>query len=165
MSMMDTYGGYQRPMGYSSGGYGQRNNNPWRDAQKANERRYKDIMRLLKQRRSNAMGQIGKMGKAGMDEINRNFTDLGSSAMQDLTSRGLSGSTVSSTVQSGITRDKGSAIGQLQERLAGLRAQYESDLTGDLAMFMERRDDPYPAAYVGYDDGMGRGRRRGSRFM
>jgi len=117
---------------------------PWDDARRANERRRNKIERLLKRRERNVMGTISGMGKAGVEEINNEFTGLATGATQDLASRGLSGTTIAPTVQSSISRDKGAALGQLRERLAGLRAGYMNDMMGDRASFLERIEEEYP---------------------
>lgn len=151
-------GGFTQPGG-NRGMYGQqgrrggsgsrRRRDPWDEAREANERRRDDIKRMLKKRRREVMGKISGMGKAGMADIDREFTGLSTKATQDLASRGLSGTTVAPTVQASVAREKGAAIGSLRERLAGLRAGYLSDLMGDEASFMERIEDEYPD-YSGY---------------
>ncbi len=140
MSAFGNYDRYGNQSGPNTRSRAMTRRDPWDDARRANERRRNKIERLLKRRERNVSG----MGKAGVEEINNEFTGLATGATQDLASRGLSGTTIAPTVQSSISRDKGAALGQLRERLAGLRAGYMNDMMGDRASFLERIEEEYP---------------------
>lgn len=86
----------------------------------------------LQDRLSRNLATIQQIGNQERRDINTQFNNTQSAAAQDLTSRGLSGTTVRPTVQAGIERNRADALGGLNERIAGLRTGVDSALSGDL---------------------------------
>jgi hypothetical protein len=91
-------------------------------ANAANEQRYQDIL-----------GLYSNLGKTGTAQIQENEAQQQAKATQDLTSRGLGNSTVTSSVSRGIANDAQFAQQALQEQIAGQKAGV-----------MERRTDQGP---------------------
>jgi hypothetical protein len=91
-------------------------------ANEANEKRYQDIL-----------GLYGNLGQAGMTRIGQAEQQGQAKATQDLTSRGLGNTTVTSAVSRGIASDAELARQSLQEGVAQQKAGV-----------MERRTDQGP---------------------
>jgi hypothetical protein len=88
------------------------------------------------------------MGESERAGIERRWDVAASRAHSDLVSRGLAGTTVAPTMAMGIERERGAALGGLEERLARMRLGYDTAITQARLGAMERRED------VGPDYGM-----------
>jgi hypothetical protein len=91
-------------------------------ANKANESRYQDIL-----------GLYGNLGQAGLARIGQQETQAQAKGTQDLISRGLGNTTITSAISRGIASDAELARQQLQESVAMQKAGV-----------MERRTDQGP---------------------
>ena len=102
-------------------------------ANEANERRYQEMLRRMQEREANAENY----GNAQIAGIRKDFENKGTQAAQQMTSRGLSGTTIAPTVQAGIARQGAQAGAQVAENVS----RYKNDLIGDTVGVMERRED------------------------
>ncbi len=75
------------------------------------------INRGFRDRGTRAMGIISGTGEQERRNINEDFQSFENRAAQDTTSRGLSGTTVQSGVRRGVQRERGRALGNLEERI------------------------------------------------
>lgn len=115
-----------------------------RKVRRENERRLQRVMNMWGESRDRSMRAIEGYGSSGRGEIDRRFTNIGTKAGQDLVSRGLSASTVAPTVQASIGREKSSALGALDDRLARMRMDVDRDYTGQMTGVLERVENEYP---------------------
>lgn len=113
-----------------------------------------------------AMGLLNGMGQGEAVRINRAYDDLAARQHQNLTSRGLSASTIAPTVQSAVERDRQDSLMRLGDSLRGSYLNAFLPASGDYLNtaaqtsggnidlltgitqnklgFMERRNDVYP---------------------
>lgn len=176
------------PSGYNGGAIPNDYQRAYEEARAANEQRYQDILTGY-QDRSNAFQdrQAGNTDdvltgyenryQRGMDlltglgtqekrDVDESYRNLGAANQQDMTNRGLTGTTIMPTMRAGIERERQDALSRVNERLqreqlmtdAGLSGDalgaqermYGQGLagymgaTGDTLGFAERRDDTYP---------------------
>ena len=92
-----------------------------------NEQRYQQIL-----------GTFENLGKAGRARIEQQTTQRQAAATQNLTSRGLGGTTITSAVERGIASDAETQRQQLEEGIAVQRAgvmERRTDTGPDLGMF------------------------------
>ncbi len=92
-----------------------------------NEQRYQQIL-----------GTFENLGKAGRARIEQQTTQRQAAATQNLTSRGLGGTTITSAVERGIATDAETQRQQLEEGIAVQRAgvmERRTDTGPDLGMF------------------------------
>lgn len=75
------------------------------------------INRGFRNRGTRAMGIIDRTGEQERKNLNQDFRSFENAAAQDTTSRGLSGTTVQSGVRRGVQRERGRAMGNLEERI------------------------------------------------
>jgi hypothetical protein len=85
------------------------------------------------------LGEIQNYGQSQRDEIGDSFGIARGQADQDLISRGLGNSTVTSSVQRGLTLDEQKANTQLADRLAEMRAGYRTQLSMAGQAYKERQ--------------------------
>lgn len=65
-----------------------------------------------------ATGLVSQLGEAERQDINRRFTEAGTESQMLLAGRGLGGSTISSSIRSGVERERSTALLGLQEQTA-----------------------------------------------
>ncbi len=93
---------------------------------------------LNEQRYQQALGQFEGLGKAGMARIGQQTQQRQAAAVQNLTSRGLGSTTITSAVERGIASDAELQRQQLQESVAVQKAgviERRTDTGPDLGMF------------------------------
>lgn len=160
----------------------------YNEAKLANEQRYNDILSQYMQRQENMTGiQSGQtddvlngyenryqrgmnnlqgLGDQEKRDTSQRYTNLAAQNQQDLTSRGLTGTTILPTMRQGVAREESDALSRVNERLQRERLGYDASLSGDALSaqermygrqnegylgtsgdtlgFMERRSDTYP---------------------
>ena len=113
-------------------------------AEQANEGRYQEILQGYGQRRDEGLAALQGAGAQERSDITRTFQNQGTRATQDMVSRGLTGSTIPASVQSGINRRMSDAMGSLNDRLIQQRVGIMGDYDRQRLEFMERKEDRYP---------------------
>ena len=114
------------------------------EARAANEQRYLDILEGYGDMRREATGYLEGLGQRAEQDIRRGWGSQQEAAMQDLTSRGLRGTTVAPTTAMGFQRGMQSDLGQLRESLAQQYLGATMPIDQQRLGFMERREDAYP---------------------
>jgi len=173
----------------------------YNEAKAANEARYQEILAGYRTRYSTAMTHLGEtrtgitaqlasnraevltglegLGEEQLAGIGRRYTRERASVAQGLISSGLHSTTVAPSVQAGVTRREGYAVGEATERHRRERIGYisqlgaqelaalhrlsdaellmQTGLTKEELDFMERREDEYPSEslYVQLMQGLG----------
>ena len=92
-----------------------------------NEQRYQQIL-----------GSFEGLGQAGRARIEEQTTQRQAAATQNLTSRGLGGTTITAAAERGIAREGESAIQELDERVTAQKAgviERRTDAGPDMSMF------------------------------
>lgn len=123
----------------------------YEEARRANEERYRHILggepEALgghSQLYERVMGGVKALGEAERGDIVERGRAEEARTLQDMTSRGLTGTTIAQTMRQGIGRETGRELDRLSERLTRERLGYDVGLTGQRLGFMERREDAYP---------------------
>lgn len=84
-----------------------------------------DINRRFGASLETARGLVSTLGEAERQDINRRFTETGSELQMGLSARGLGGSTISSSIGTGVERERATALLGLQEQTARQRLGVE----------------------------------------
>jgi hypothetical protein len=113
-------------------------------ARAANESRYQDILGQSEAAYTRNMGYLDKYGQQQSADINQRYSDLGASAVQDLTSRGLGNTTVTATTATGIANQASAEQRRLAEDVAQQKLAADTSLTQAKLGVMERKTDAYP---------------------
>lgn len=113
-------------------------------ARQSNESRYNDILELLGISRNKVLGDVEKFGESRRQQINRGFDTSLNNSLADLAQRGLSGTTIRGSLESGNQERRQQALTSLEDSLLGNRIAQERGTLGDITGVMERRTDAYP---------------------
>lgn len=116
-----------------------------RRANRANERRYAQILAIRQAEQARSMEDIGRLGTRGRERIAAGGIAERSRIGQSLTSRGLTGTTIRPSMLGGSFRREREELGGLEESLARLRMQTRRGLTESVAGAIERREDVGPS--------------------
>ena len=92
-----------------------------------------NVNQTLEERLARNMQYLEGAGAQERRDIQGAFSDRQGGLTQDLTSRGLGGSTVLPTASAAIERERADALGGLEERLRGQRIATDASLSGDIA--------------------------------
>lgn len=114
------------------------------ESKAANLQRYADIDKGYSDRFASAMSTMEGLGDQERADISSRYRGLQSSQQQDLTSRGLTGTTILPTMQQGVAQQETAAQGRLGERLRREKLGYQTQLSGEQLAFQERRNDIGP---------------------
>jgi len=114
------------------------------DARQANEQRYLDILQGYGDMRSDAQNYLQGMGQQREADIRSDWYGQEQGAMQDLTSRGLRGTTVAPTVSAQFNRGMQQDVGRLRDSLQQQYLGSTTPMDQSRLNFMERREDTYP---------------------
>jgi hypothetical protein len=114
------------------------------EAKAANLRRYSEIDAGYSARKNEVTGLIDQLGASTRADITRRNAASSSSAAQDMTSRGLTGTTIKPTVQQGYDRDLLTELTRHDNEVAINKGNIISGLDRDQLQFQERRDDVGP---------------------
>lgn len=127
------------------------------ESRQANETRYQQLLQEISEMRARSMGSLNEseasqreklaglrtrsmenlegLGESERVKTARRFQNLGTAGMQDLVSRGLSGSTLTHNLRSGLARDESEANMSLSDMLRRERLGVDERLSGqELAM-------------------------------
>ena len=113
-------------------------------ANRANERRYRDINAEYDALQGRVQGYIGDLGAQQGADIDRQYRNLGSDTYQRLVGRGLGNSTITGTMAMGVERERQQAYNRLNDQLMRERAQADMQATLPQLQFMENREDVQP---------------------
>jgi len=109
-----------------------------------NEKRFQATLGMYRDLYGRSMSGLDRRSNQGAADINAAFANEGARTMQDLTSRGLSGSTVLPSMRAGLTQRRIAAINRLRDSVLDRRINLDSALTGNIARTMASRVDSYP---------------------
>lgn len=122
--------------------------NSWQSAydaaRAANEARYNEINQGYQDRYNRGNALISQLGGQQRADTNQRYDQIGASNQQDLTARGLAGTTVLLTMRQGNERERSDALNRVNQNLIAQRVGTDAALSGDKLQFMERRTDSYP---------------------
>lgn len=114
------------------------------EARQANVGRYEGILGQYGALHTRAMGLLENLGDQERSDIRQRYAGREATGMQDLVSRGLSGTTLLPNLRMGVERDQSAELRRLGEGLRRERLGYDVGLTQSKLGFMERRTDAYP---------------------
>lgn len=80
--------------------------------------------------RTRGLGYLDSVSDQQRQDIEQQFTESEAEQLADLSSRGLSGTTIGSNVRSGIARDQSAEVRRLEDDLAQQRLAYDTEITG-----------------------------------
>jgi hypothetical protein len=109
------------------------------EAQRANA-----ILGGYQQRYSTGMETLAGLSNQEQIDLQRQYANLQSRGLQDLTSRGLTGTTLTPLMAQGYQRQYGQASNRLNDTLTREKMDYQTRLSGDVLNFMERPTQNYP---------------------
>jgi hypothetical protein len=133
------------------------------EAKSANETRYADILAGYQDRYNRNMADIKTVGAQAESDTRKNYFDAMARNQQNLAARGMSGGTMGAVLDAGNTREMNADLNRLRDQLTQQRVGLDTQLSGDLLGFKERRTDSYPdlgqlaALMQGYGQGTGGG--------
>ena len=113
-------------------------------ARMENLQRYQDILGGYAERYRRGVRGMEKDGDYERQDIKAAHKRYAGQLRQNLTNRGLTGSTIAPVMQRGAIRDMNRDVGSLNDRLRQQRRSLDANLSGDMLSFMERRTDSYP---------------------
>ena len=116
-------------------------------ANRANERRYGQIMQGYDALRDRTASNLQGLGAQESMDIDRSYHNLGSDAYNRLVNRGFANSSLLATMGMGINRERLASRGRLNDRLAQQRIGADMAITQGKLGAIERRNDigPDPA--------------------
>lgn len=119
-------------------------------ANQANEQRYQQILSGYEGLRGRTMSDLQGLGRQERADIDRVYRGLGSDVYQRLVNRGFANSSLLGTMRQGVERERTSAYGRLNDRLAQQRIGADLAISQGQFGVMERRNDvgPDPALLV-----------------
>ncbi len=100
----------------------------WENALSSQRANQSDIVKGYSSLYNNVLGGLENVGKSEQQRITDEYEANKGAATQNLTSRGLGNTTVTSAVQRGVDSNKDKAQLALADKLAQLKAGYQSDL-------------------------------------
>lgn len=95
------------------------------------DRRLAEGTAFANQRYSEGMDILARAGEQERRDINSQYDALAGETMQQLTSRGLGGTTVLPAMRAGVERQRSDAMGRLNDRLTQQRSSVHAGLSGD----------------------------------
>ena len=113
-------------------------------AKTANESRYQDILGQYEGAYNRNMGYLADYAKQESQDISNRYGTLASSAVQDLTGRGLGNTTVTASTATGIAGQESAEQRRLASDVAQQKTALDTGLTQAKLQYMERRTDEYP---------------------
>lgn len=164
MGMGGAYGAGGMAGGMSGGGAGMSAQglygdymNQYNAAKQANESRYAQGMQGYGERYARGMQNLEGLGNQELADVRQRGEEAKAANTQRMTSMGLGGTTVGSTLNTGVDTQTNSDLGRAQERIRQQRLSTDANLSGDTLGFLERRNDTYPdmASYASLMTQMG----------
>lgn len=139
--------GYQMPSGNSPITQSDVNRyfmSSWLAADKANKERWNTAYKGAAQTWANVQNYLQNVGKQERSDIQESYSDAGKAIQQDMTSRGLTGTTVLPTMQTGNVREMNKSLGRLNDRLTEQNLAYQNQMWGNMYNVLQSRNDQYP---------------------
>lgn len=127
--------------GSSLGGMYQRAMNR---ANRANEKRFGQLMQGYDGLYNRVMGQLNSVGKQQAEDITNRYRDAERAGYQRLVNRGFGNSTMLSTLKQGTARETNRDLARLAESLAMAKAQADMNISQNKLGVIERRNDVGP---------------------
>lgn len=126
-------------------------------ANRANERRYGQILTGYDDLHKRVMNDLAGVGKQEASDIDRSYRNMSSDVYNSLVNRGFANSTMRHTMQQGVERERMAARGRLNDRLLSQRANYDTGISTGKMGVIERRNDigPDPALLASMAQQMG----------
>ena len=120
------------------------------EANAANDSRYADILGRLEDRYARNMDRVNNYGNAMRSDLAERQSTTAGDLQAMLSQRGLGNSTIVANTLAKNARDFARENVRLNENIDNRAAQYDQALSGDVASFMERRNDvaPDPSLYM-----------------
>lgn len=116
----------------------------YNEARAANLARYGEGKTGWTDLRSRVMGYLDNLSNQGANDIEDQYTSLDRKKMLELNARGLGNSTNLTSSMTATAGEKSRALANLNDMLMRERAGYDTQSTGNLLNFIERRQDTYP---------------------
>lgn len=128
------------------------------EAKQANEGRYAQGMQGYGDLHNRAMGNLANLSNQNATDIRNTAADQTAANNQRMTSLGLSGTTVGSTLNNGVNREMNASLNRNNDANIKMQNDTDASTTGAQLGFLERRSDPYPdmGAYSSLMASMGR---------
>lgn len=114
------------------------------EANAANEARYQEGRGILDDRYGRNMKEINRLGAQQARDIRADASRAKGAQTQDLTRRGMSGTTSAAVAARGVDRDKSDALNRLGDTVAQNRVNTDTQLSGDIANWIASRNDIAP---------------------
>lgn len=135
------------------------------EAKQANEGRYAQGMQGYGDLHNRAMGNLANLSNQNATDIRNTASDQTAANNQRMTSLGLGGTTVGSTLNNGVNREMNASLNRNADENIKMQNDTDASTTGAQLGFLERRSDPYPdlgaysslMASMGKATGMGGG--------
>lgn len=89
-------------------------------------------------RETDVLGLLEGQGEQAYKDIRESYGKQTAAALQDLASRGLSGSGVGASVRTGLAKEESSSLAREREAVSRMRAEYLARLRGEGLAFDER---------------------------
>jgi hypothetical protein len=128
------------------------------EAKAANEGRYAQGMQGYGDLHNRAMGNLANLSNQNAADIRNTAADQTAANNQRMTSLGLSGTTVGSSLNNGVNREMNASLNRNNDEMIKMQNDTDASTTGAQLGFLERRSDPYPdmGAYASLMSSMGR---------
>jgi hypothetical protein len=126
--------------GGGGGGYG----SDYDEARAANLARYYEGKGELTDLRKRGLGAYGSLGAQQDADINQQYDSQASQVQQGMVNRGLTASTIGPSMQLGVERGRAGALSRAGDARLRDQLAFDERITGNVAGFIERREDPYP---------------------
>lgn len=113
-------------------------------ANRANEKRYGQLMQGYDGLYGRVMGQLNSVGNQQAEDIKQRYRDAESANYQRLVNRGFGNSTMLNTMKQGTVRETNRDLARLAESLAMAKAQADMNISQNKLGVIERRNDIGP---------------------
>ena len=113
-------------------------------ANKANKKRRNDINKVFGVRMDNAQTGLANLGQSETRRIDESVEQQQATSQQDLTSRGLAGTSLLSSNNNAINRNKNTAISDLNQNVALQRFGTGDNILNQQQQFNERINESGP---------------------
>lgn len=114
------------------------------EAKQANEGRYAQGMQGYGDLHNRAMGNLANLSNQNATDIRNTASDQTAANNQRMTSLGLGGTTVGSTLNNGVNREMNASLNRNADENIKMQNDTDASTTGAQLGFLERRSDPYP---------------------
>jgi hypothetical protein len=125
-----------------------------------NEERYQQLLQGYDALHGRVMGGINALGGQQRADIDRTYRGMGADVYNTLINRGFGNSSLATTMQMGVNRERSAAQARLNDQLVRERAGYDTSITAGKLGAIERRNDigPDPNQLIALAQGMGAAR-------